>query len=76
MARQPRLAPDVTFDPSAVTTIFHTSGTTGRPKGAAQSHANTLVGSRQMATFAGFSIGVASAFCAPSRSSTTSGPPR
>jgi long-chain acyl-CoA synthetase len=56
MADQSSVAPRLDFSPSSVTTIFHTSGTTGRPKGAAQTHVNTLVGSRQLATFAGFRL--------------------
>lgn len=64
MARQPTEAPALDFSPSAVTTIFHTSGTTGRPKGAAQTHVNTLVGTRQFATFAGFRLQQERLLCA------------
>ena len=40
-----RLAPPVTIDPAATVAIFHTSGTSGFPKGAALS-SNALLGAR------------------------------
>jgi long-chain acyl-CoA synthetase len=40
--------------PDAVAAIFHTSGTTGRPKGAAQLHANIVLGGRQMVAHSGW----------------------
>jgi long-chain acyl-CoA synthetase len=46
--------PPQPFRPDDVAAIFHTSGTTGLPKGAAQTHVNIVVGARQMAYFTGY----------------------
>ena len=48
--------PAVTIDPSATVAVFHTSGTTGFPKGAALS-SRALLGARASTVFAGLFLG-------------------
>ena len=50
------LAPPVTIDPSATIAIFHTSGTSGFPKGAALS-SNALLGARASTVLSGLLLG-------------------
>jgi long-chain acyl-CoA synthetase len=52
----PDTEPVQLFGPNAVASVFHTSGTTGRPKGAAQTHANIVIGGRQMVTHSGWRL--------------------
>ena len=49
-------SPPVTIDPAATVAIFHTSGTSGFPKGAALS-SNALLGARASAVLAGIFLG-------------------
>ncbi|HEY6489978.1 MAG: class I adenylate-forming enzyme family protein [Terracidiphilus sp.] len=49
-------SPPVAIDPSATIAIFHTSGTSGFPKGAALS-SNALLGARASTVFAGLFLG-------------------
>ena len=49
-------APPVTIDPAATVAIFHTSGTSGFPKGAALS-SNALLGARASAVLSGIVLG-------------------
>ena len=49
-------APPVTIDPAATVAIFHTSGTSGFPKGAALS-SNALLGARASTVICGFILG-------------------
>ena len=48
--------PPVTIDPAATVAVFHTSGTTGFPKGAALS-SRALLGARSSTVFAGLFLG-------------------
>lgn len=48
--------PPVTIDPGATVAVFHTSGTTGFPKGAALS-SQALLGARSSTVFAGLFLG-------------------
>jgi long-chain acyl-CoA synthetase len=48
--------PPVTIDPAATVAIFHTSGTTGSPKGAALS-SNALLGARASTVLSGIFLG-------------------
>ncbi len=48
---------EVLPDPDSVAAVFHTSGTTGRPKGAAQTHANIVLGGRALSDRAGWRRG-------------------
>lgn len=49
-------SPPVTIDPAATVAVFHTSGTSGFPKGAALS-SNALLGARASAVLTGFFLG-------------------
>jgi len=49
-------SPPVTIDPAATVAIFHTSGTSGFPKGAALS-SNALLGARASTVLTGFFLG-------------------
>jgi long-chain acyl-CoA synthetase len=42
LAEQPQTRPTVTIDPDDAAWLFYTSGTTGRPKGAIETHRNLL----------------------------------
>ncbi len=55
-ARTETSAPPVTIDPAATVAIFHTSGTSGFPKGAALS-SNALLGARASTVISGVLLG-------------------
>ncbi len=56
MSRTATAAPPVTIDPAATVAIFHTSGTSGFPKGAALS-SNALLGARASTVISGLILG-------------------
>lgn len=64
MARAPVTNPGRLLSFDDVATIFHTSGTTGVPKGAAQTHLNVVLGSRQMTSMVGYRTARERLFCA------------